>query len=42
MLAVVAGVALLAVLVLVLLGHVAPDWLDELLYSPEELEILRK
>lgn len=33
--------ALVAVLALVVLGHVAPEWLDQFLYSPEELDILR-
>ncbi|MBR1509147.1 MAG: hypothetical protein IJ623_00595 [Bacteroidales bacterium] len=35
-------IVLLAVLALVVIGRVAPQWLDQFLYSPEELEILRK
>ena len=34
-------VAAVAMLLFILLGHVAPQWIDPLLYSPEELEILR-
>ena len=33
--------ALLAALALALLGQLAPEWLDQFLYSPEELDILR-
>ena len=33
--------ALIAAIALVVLGHVAPEWLDQFLYSPEELDILR-
>ena len=33
-------IVLVAVLALVVLGHVAPQWLDQFLYSAEELEIL--
>ena len=40
-LAIIAGVLVLAVLALAIIGRVAPEWLDSLLYSPEELEILR-
>ena len=40
-LVIVLGVLLLLVLALVLAGHFAPHLLDPLLYSPEELEILR-
>ncbi len=39
---VILGLALLAVLALAIVGRVAPGWLDGFLYSPEELEILRK
>lgn len=34
-------VVVVAMLLFILLGHVAPQWIDPLLYSPEELEILR-
>ena len=37
---VVLGIIVLAVLALVILGRVCPQWLDQFLYSPEELEIL--
>ena len=33
-------IVLVAVLALVVLGHVAPQWLDQFLYSADELEIL--
>ncbi len=33
--------ALIAAIALVVLGRVAPEWLDQFLYSPEELDILR-
>ena len=35
------GLVVLALIVFVILAHVAPDFIDSLLYSPEELEILR-
>ena len=34
------GLLVLALVVFVILAHVAPDFIDSLLYSPEELEIL--
>ena len=34
------GLLVLALVVVVILAHVAPDFIDSLLYSPEELEIL--
>lgn len=34
------GIFVLAVLVLFIVGRVCPQWLDQFLYSPEELEIL--
>ena len=34
-------IVVIAIIVLAILGHVSPDWLDYYLYSPEELEILR-
>ena len=34
-------IVMLAVLALVVLGHFAPQWLDQFLYSAEELEILQ-
>ena len=37
---VILGIIVLAVLALVILGRVCPQWLDQFLYSPEELEIL--
>ena len=37
---VVLGIIVLAVLALVILGRVCPQWLDQFLYTPEELEIL--
>ena len=37
---VILGIIILAVLALVILGRVCPQWLDQFLYSPEELEIL--
>ncbi|MBR5403151.1 MAG: hypothetical protein IK113_02880, partial [Bacteroidales bacterium] len=37
---VILGLIVLAVLALVILGRVCPHWLDQFLYSPEELEIL--
>ena len=37
---VILGLIVLAVLALVILGRVCPQWLDQFLYSPEELEIL--
>lgn len=36
----VVALCLLALVVFVILAHVAPDFIDSLLYSPEELEIL--
>ena len=38
---IVLGVLVLLLIVLVVAGHFAPEWLDRLLYSKEELEILR-
>lgn len=40
-LAVLAGIAVLALVALAVVGRVAPAWLDGFLYSPEELELLR-
>ena len=37
---VILGIIILTVLTLVILGRVCPQWLDQFLYSPEELEIL--
>lgn len=37
---VILGIIVLAVLLLVILGRVCPQWLDQFLYTPEELEIL--
>ena len=34
------GIIVLAVLALVIVGRVCPQWLDQFLYTPEELEIL--
>ncbi|MBO7641272.1 MAG: hypothetical protein J6S66_05930, partial [Bacteroidales bacterium] len=34
------ALVLLALIVFVILAHVAPDFIDSLLYTPEELEIL--
>ncbi len=34
------GLVILALVVFVILAHVAPDFIDSLLYTPEELEIL--
>ena len=34
------GIIVVAVLALVIIGRVCPQWLDQFLYSPEELEIL--
>lgn len=34
------GIIVLAVLTLVIVGRVCPQWLDQFLYTPEELEIL--
>ena len=39
-LAVILSVVILAVLILAVIGRVSPQWLDQFLYSPEELEIL--
>ena len=36
----IAVIAVVALIALVIIGRVAPDWLDYYLYSPEELEIL--
>ena len=36
------GLALVAAVALAVIGRVAPDWIDSYLYSPAELEILRK
>ena len=36
-----AVIAVVAIIALAVIGHVAPEWLDYYLYSPEELEILR-
>ena len=36
------GLALVAAVALAVVGRVAPDWIDSYLYSPAELEILRK
>lgn len=35
------ALAVAAVIALAIVGRVAPDWLDQFLYSPAELEILR-
>ena len=37
---VILGIVVIAVLALVIVGRVCPQWLDQFLYSPEELEIL--
>ena len=37
---VILGIIVLAVLALVIVGRVCPQWLDQFLYTPEELEIL--
>ncbi|MCR5407508.1 MAG: hypothetical protein K6E61_00150 [Bacteroidales bacterium] len=37
----IAAIAVVAIIALAVIGHVAPEWLDYYLYSPEELEILR-
>ena len=37
---VILGIIVIAVLALVIIGRVNPQWLDQFLYSPEELEIL--
>ena len=37
---VILGIIVLTVLTLVILGRVCPQWLDQFLYTPEELEIL--
>ena len=37
---VILGIIVIAVLALVIVGRVCPEWLDQFLYSPEELEIL--
>ena len=37
---VILGIIILTVLTLVILGRVCPQWLDQFLYTPEELEIL--
>ena len=37
----IAAIAVVALIALAVIGHVAPEWLDYYLYSPEELEILR-
>lgn len=35
------GLAILAAIALAVVGRLAPDWVDQLLYSAEELEIIR-
>ena len=40
-LGIIVGILLLLLLALAIIGHVAPEWLDPLLYTEEELEILR-
>ena len=37
---VILGIVVIAVLALVIVGRVCPQWLDQFLYTPEELEIL--
>ena len=37
---VILGIIVVAVLALVIVGRVCPQWIDQFLYSPEELEIL--
>ena len=34
------GVALLALGIFILLAHIAPDFIDSILYTPEELRII--
>ena len=34
--------AAVAALAIAVVGRLAPEWLDQFLYSPQELEILRK
>ncbi len=34
------GVALLALVIFILLAHIAPDFIDSILYTPEELKII--
>ena len=40
-LGVIVGILLLLLLALAITGRVAPQWIDQLLYTQEELEILR-
>ena len=34
-------IAILALILFVIVAHIAPDFIDSILYSPEELELLR-